>query len=137
MRATSSGSFDGDRGSWLLSARRGFLEYALRAAGSDDDINPRYYDVLAKSSYRFGENTKLALHVLHAGDELTYQDDPDEPQLQSSYKSTYAWATLEAKPAEHLSISTVASLGRTHLVARRDRDPAIRWRRGPSHRRSP
>jgi hypothetical protein len=112
VRATSSGSFDGDRGSWLLSARRGFLEYAFAAAGENDDINPRYYDVMAKSSYRLGENTKLALHLLHAGDQLSYQDDPDEPQLESSYASTYAWATLDAKPAEHLSISSVASLGR-------------------------
>jgi hypothetical protein len=112
VRATSSGSFDGDRGGWLLSARRGFLEYALRAAGEQSDLNPRYYDVLAKTFYRFGENTKLGLHFLRAGDDLTYQDDVDKPRLQSSYASTYGWATLQAKPGDHLSSSTVASLGR-------------------------
>jgi len=112
VRATSSGSFDGDRGGWLFSARRGFLEYALRAAGEESDLNPRYYDVLAKTFYRLSENTKLALHLLRAGDDLTFQDDVDKPRLQSSYASTYAWATLQAKPGEHLSMSTVASLGR-------------------------
>lgn len=112
VRATSSGSFAGERGGWLLSARRGFLEYALSAAGENNDLRPRYYDVLAKSSYRLGENTKLALHLLHAGDQLTYQDDVEKPRLESKYASTYAWATLDAKPREHLSVSTVASLGR-------------------------
>jgi hypothetical protein len=112
VRATSSGSFAGDRGGWLFSARRGFLEYALRAAGEESNLNPRYYDVLAKTSFRFGENNVLGLHLLHAGDQLTYQDDETKPRLNSEYASSYAWATLDAKPMEQLAVSTVASVGR-------------------------
>jgi hypothetical protein len=48
VRATSYGGLDDGRGGWLLSARRGFLDYAMRAAGQQDNLNPRYYDVLGK-----------------------------------------------------------------------------------------
>jgi hypothetical protein len=112
VRASSSGTFSGDRGGWQLSARRGFLEYALRAAGEEDDLHPTYYDVLAKTSYHLGDHATVALHVLHAGDALTYQDAPDKPRLESAYASSYAWATADAELRAGLSIATVASVGR-------------------------
>jgi hypothetical protein len=111
MRATSHGSFGGDQGNWLVSARRGFLEYALRAAGERDNLNPRYYDVLGRSSYRLGERGTISLHVLHAGDQLTYQDDDDQPRIMSAYTSSYAWATAQLAVTPSLSTETVLSLG--------------------------
>jgi hypothetical protein len=112
MRGTSHGSFAGDRGSWLLSARRGFLEYALRAAGSDDDLRPQYSDVLAKATYRIGSNNTVSLHFLHAGDKLTYQDEPLDPRLVSGYGSSYAWGRWETHLSPQLTMENVLSGGR-------------------------
>ena len=112
VRGTSHGSFAGDKGSWLLSARRGFLEYALRAAGEEDNINPRYYDMLGKGSYRLGDRGSVSLHVLHAGDKLTYQDDEDTPRIVSDYGSSYAWATAQFAVGSSLTSETLVSLGR-------------------------
>ena len=111
LRATSRGSFAGERGGWLVSARRGFLEYAMRAAGETDNLRPRYYDVLAKSTYRLGERASLSLHLLHAGDALGYQDDVDKPRIESRYDNSYAWAVARGELGG-LSHETVLSLGR-------------------------
>ena len=113
VRATSRGSFAGDRGGWLVSARRGFLEYALRAAGESDNLRPRYYDVLAKSTYRIGDSGSIALHVLHAGDALGYQDDVDKPRVESTYDNSYAWAVAQGSigSLSHESMISVGRLG--------------------------
>jgi hypothetical protein len=112
VRATSHGSFADDHGSWLISARRGFLEYALRAAGEQDNLNPRYYDLLGKSTYRLGNRGSISFHVLRAGDQLTYQKEDDTPLIESRYGSAYAWASAQLSVSTTLSSETMLSIGR-------------------------
>ncbi|HEY0970858.1 MAG TPA: TonB-dependent receptor, partial [Gemmatimonadales bacterium] len=108
LRATSRGRFAGDRGAWLVSARRGFLEYALRLAGEGHDVRPRYQDLLAKVTYEPAPGHELALHALLATDGLRFTD-PVEPTLVSGYGSRYLWGSWDARLGERTRARTVLS----------------------------
>jgi hypothetical protein len=118
-RLMTQGSFAAGRGGWLLSARRGYLDLALRLANAADSLEPRYYDVFAKAQYDLGRAGRMAVHVLDAGDALTYLDTPD-PSIRSRYRSSYGWLTWEGNVGRRLRQQTVASVGR--LSWRRDGD---------------
>ena len=115
-RAMSQGVFGKGRGTWLVSARRGYLDLALKLSNSGDSINPRYYDLFAKTQYDFGRAGTLGLHALDAGDAMKYLDNPD-PSIRSRYRSSYLWTNWEGRFG-HFRQQTVASLGR--LTWRRD-----------------
>lgn len=122
LRGTSRGSFDDDRGSWLLSARLGFLDYALRLAGeSRDDFHPRYGDLYGKVTWRPAPEHRLSLHFLRADDRLRYQGDPSEALLVSSYESGYVWGSWRAQLDDRLEATTLVSLGRLRWNRQGDR----------------
>ncbi len=108
LRATSRGRFAGDRAGWLVSARRGFLEHALRLAGEGRDVRPRYQDLLAKVTWEPSAGHELALHTLLATDGLHFTD-PVEPTLVSGYGSRYLWGSWKAGIGDRLQARTVAS----------------------------
>lgn len=116
-RLMSQGTFANGRGGWLMSARRGYLDLALKLSNAGDSLEPRYYDVFAKTQYDLGRAGRVALHVLDAGDALTYLDTPD-PSIRSRYRSNYGWLTWEGRLGARLRQQTVASFG--HLTWRRD-----------------
>jgi hypothetical protein len=120
-RFMSQGGFANGRGGWLLSARRGYLDLALRLASADDSLSPRYYDVFGKVQYDLAHAGRIAAHVLLAGDDLRYLDSND-PNIRSSYGSNYAWLTWDGHPVTGLRQQTVVSLGR--LTWRREGDAA-------------
>ena len=47
----SQGSFRQDKGSWLVSARRGYLDLVLELMDEHDPPLPKYYDTFAKVQY--------------------------------------------------------------------------------------
>ena len=94
-RATSQGGFAGGKGGWLVSARPGYLDVALKLTDMRDSLRPRYYDLFAKAQYDFGRGGRVALHVLRAQDSFRYQLD-DEPNIASRYGSDYGWLTWDA-----------------------------------------
>ena len=112
LRAASAGTFAGERGSWLVSARRGYIDLALKLGGSDDNLSPRYHDVLGKVEFRFTPRTKLSAHLLWAGDKLHWRQSTSDPDLDSRYGSAYAWLRLDAGLGPRGSATTVASIGR-------------------------
>jgi hypothetical protein len=123
VRLMSQGRFARGRGGWLVSARRGYLDLALRLASVADSIEPTYYDVFAKAQYDLGRSGRVAVHVLDAGDALTYLDTPD-PSIRSRYRSSYGWVTWESSPGRRVRQRSVASLGR--LTWSRDGDGTAR-----------
>ena len=122
-RVMSQGKFGEGRGGWLVSARRGYLDLALRLANAADSLEPRYYDVFAKVQYDFGRAGRVALHALDAGDAMTYLDSPD-PSIRSRYRSSYGWVTWNSDVGSRVRQRTVASLGR--LTWSRDGDGVAR-----------
>jgi outer membrane cobalamin receptor len=116
FRATSQGSFGGGRGGWLLSGRRGFLDLAFRLASLADSLRPRYDDVFGKIQYDLPHDGRVALHLLHSGDDLRYLDVGDS-RIDSRYLSNYLWLTLDQPLGGRWHSATVLSLG------------ALDWRR--------
>lgn len=115
--ANHQGGFAGHRGRWLVSARRGYPDIALKASGRRDDVSPRYYDVFGKVEYDVGPDHTLSFHVLHAGDALRYERR-NNPSLTSSYDSDYAWGRWRGRFGDRLSGEAVFSY--TWLTWKRD-----------------
>ena len=119
-RATSQGGFGGGRGGWMVSARPGYLDIALKLTDVRDSLRPRYYDLFAKAQYDLGRGGRVALHVLRAQDTFRYQLD-DEPNIASRYGSDYGWLTWDERFGARLRVTSVASIG------------ALSWRREGDH----
>jgi hypothetical protein len=124
-RAMSQGAFNAGRGGWLVSARRGYIDLALRLANAADSLEPRYYDVFAKAQYDLGRAGRAAVHLLDAGDALTYLDTPD-PSIRSHYRSSYGWLTWEGRVGARLRQQSVVSIG--HLSWHREGERVERGR---------
>jgi hypothetical protein len=107
LRLQSEGGFADGRGSWVVAARRGYLDLALKLAGSHDSISPVYSDVFAKTSWTINDRNRLALHLLDAEDGLHYTDS--DGRIRSSYTSRYGWLTWDTELANRLSGQTVVS----------------------------
>jgi hypothetical protein len=113
LRAMSQGTFGGgDRGSWLFSARRGYIDYALKLSDAREDISPRYYDVLGKVEFRVSDAHVISGHVLHAGDRTRFKDEEFDPTLRSSYGNSYGWLNWKMSSGAGLDMRTVLSVGR-------------------------
>jgi outer membrane receptor protein involved in Fe transport len=109
-RATLQGGFAAGKGGWLVSARPGYLDLALKFTEIRDSIRPRYQDLFAKVTYDLSGGGRLALHALHAGDSFKFLKK-DEPNIFSGYGSNYAWATYDDEfLGDRLRMKSVFSL---------------------------
>ena len=110
MRATNQGQFADGKGSWLAAVRRGYIDLALELGGNEVKDSPTYYDISAKVQYRLNPNHTLSLHVLHAGDELKRSNNGRDPDLRSSYASSYLWGRWLGQWGEQVSSEAVLSV---------------------------
>jgi hypothetical protein len=112
--AFAEGKFDNNRGSWLISARRGYIDYVLRLAGADDNIKPTYYDLFGKVQYQLSEKHSLSADILHAYDDMKMigEDDDIGDTLITDYGNSYAWMTLWSEFHPRLFAQTVISVGK-------------------------
>jgi hypothetical protein len=107
----SEGGFAGGRGTWLASARRGYLDIVLGIAGGFEGFSPTYYDVLSKVQYQLSHRHLISGHVLYAGDKLRASDD-DDRSIESSWSTGYLWFTWDASFGAKLTANTIVSGGR-------------------------
>jgi hypothetical protein len=121
LRLQSQGGFANGRASWLVSARRGYLDLALKLAHSGDSVSPRYSDVFAKTSFDINARNRVTAHLLRADDGLSFKFN--QGPINSGYASTYGWLTWESHPRDGLQVSTVAS--RSALSWLRDGVPEL------------
>src|SRR5581483_10862587 len=105
VRAMSQGGFANGKGSWLVAARQGFLQYLLKLAQIDDSLRPRYGDLFGKISYNV-RGTTFSAHALHATDRLNYLQT-SKPAINSKYLSDYAWLTAAGRVGTHLRQESV------------------------------
>ena len=91
--AGGSGSFAEDRGRWLGSARRGYLDLIMsfvgedQGKGGDDEWSPRYWDVFTKLDYDLTPSQSGSLKLLRADDSLTINqvDGAEVTDLGTAY----------------------------------------------------
>ena len=115
-RLLSEGTYAGNKGSWLISARRGYIDLVLKMADPGSKIKPTYYDLFAKTRYQLGGKHVLGASILHAGDDLHYFGEDDEigDTLRTSYGNSYAWLTLWSEMHPRLTARTITSIGQVN-----------------------
>ncbi len=116
------GGFAGDRGSWLLSGRRGSLGLLMKMVGADDRLSPQFYDVFGKLSWQPAPGHLVAVRFLHAGDRLRLEGEAwdgltvggsiEEGSVRSDWNSTYGWATWDARLTPRLVSRALLWTGR-------------------------
>ena len=116
-RAMSEGTFSNNRGAWLFSARRGYLDIVLDLMGEENQPSPTYYDILGKTEYRLSDIHTLSANLLHAGDRVSFTEDDDDVD-DTAYDNTFGWLTLLSVPNKNLFVRTVGSY--TSLTSRRE-----------------
>ncbi len=111
----SQGAFANGRGQWLLSARRGYMDIAFKLTDVDNDLSPRYHDVLGKVKYQLGSRHLLSAHLLQAGDNLELDPstlgDSEDGELATRWGNTYGWLTWKAFFTPAVRAQTVLSAG--------------------------
>jgi hypothetical protein len=112
-RLLLEGNYAGNKGSWLLSARRGYIDLVLKLADPGSKIKPTYYDVFAKTRYQLSDRHVLGANVLHAGDDLHYFGEEEDigDTVRSNYGNSYGWLTLWSEFHPRLTNQTIASFG--------------------------
>ena len=116
---SSSGTFSDGRGSWLASARRGFLDLlTAQVEKGKDRLTPRYTDVFAALDFDFSDRTRLATRVLVSGDDLKFRIDGSSNIINSTGKaySTHIWTTLDHDWSDALHSKTVLSVAQMNLT---------------------
>ena len=120
LRALSEGSFGDGRGTWFVSARRGYLDLVFSLMNLNDLPAPVYYDVFSKATWQLNQDHQLKLRVLHAGDSFDidqtattgFQDTIDTRETaNNAYGNSYVWATLTSVLDPAVSVETMVSSG--------------------------
>ena len=80
-----------DKGSWLISARRGYVDLILALMGADEDLRPQYADLYSKIAYDLTDKDKLTFNALYAWDDNFINADDDVDDLDSTYHNAMFW----------------------------------------------
>lgn len=114
-RIYTDGNFSDNKGKYLLSVRRGILDFALKAVGADEVI-PTYYDALAKISYQLNSNNLLTFHNLFSGDKTAVNDVKEDnfDRNRTKYLNNYSWFSLLSNLSDNLVVNSILYGGYIH-----------------------
>ena len=119
----TSGTFADDRGSWLVSARRGFLDVLTeRVVADDETLTPRYTDVFAAANFEYGERSSLSARLLMSDDDLKFITDSNTDDIDSAGlgHSLHLWFEFDHSFRDALQMNTLVSFA----TANQKRDAA-------------
>jgi len=124
-RAFSVAPLWNGRGSYLVSARRGYLDLLNRLMNNEFKLEPSYYDLLGKVEYELTDAHILSLHGFVANDTYGLSEKVLEPNqttnvdsVDSEYGNTYGWLTLKSILSPDLYVRTILYGG--SVTKRRD-----------------
>lgn len=109
-RLLTQGTFRDGRGSWLLSARRGYLREVLQLIDDTNAIDPRYYDLLGKVQWTLGSRAVISMHVLASRDKVRFSEDTGRADSNSA--DEYAWINLRGALTPRMYGQSVLSIGK-------------------------
>ncbi len=131
-RAMGRGPLWDGKGSWLVSARSGYMDLVFSLINQNDLPSPRYHDLFGKLQRTLGARNVLSFNVLHARDRYTF-DAPSTTGFQDAlrtrenarnrYGNSYAWTNLDSSLGSRTTLRTQLSAG----LVTRDRDGSERY----------
>ncbi len=126
-RALAEGVSD-DGGSWLVSARVGYLDWLFRwLEAIDEEPNleglPKYWDAYAALRRPLGERALLSLHLLVSEDDLESHDLAEGEWAIGADTGLYGWANLVNSFGGGLTARTVLSATQVTRELRGYSDP--------------
>lgn len=95
--------------SWLLSARRGYIDLLMDLIESEEVYRPRYYDLYGKLNYDIRSGDSISAHILYAGDSNEIRDEND---LNSEYWNGMFWTGWHHLSSEKMIWDFFAFTGR-------------------------
>ena len=119
--AYAEGTFADGKGRAVVSARRGFLDLALRLtdAGLDEEFDPRFADAYARVERSLGSAHTLTFSGLWAGDDLGFHDTGQEATSKTS--DLYGSGVLRSALSARLVSEAAVEAGRVST----DRDGTV------------
>ena len=136
-RVNSMGPLENGRGSYLVSARRGYLDLLNKLMNNEFKLQPSYYDLLGKVDYRLDGNHVLSVHGFLANDTYGLSEKVKEinestnvDSVDSSYGNNYGWITLKSVFSPELYARTILYGG--SVTKRRDWEELRPRPHGPS-----
>ncbi len=81
-----------EKGGWLLSVRRGYVDLILALMDIDERYKPQYADVYGKLTYQLTSTDTLTVNGLYGWDKNRIRVDDVDNNLDSRYDNTTAWA---------------------------------------------
>lgn len=119
-RFFTSGRFNRGRGEWLATARGWYPSQLPDSTGLlEGEIVADYYDLLARIRHPLGKATSLAIGVLSAYDDLSF-DETDEDGFEfitAKYRSDQAWMVING--IEESALEWRANLSFTEIERER------------------
>jgi len=117
MNAKTQGTFGEGRGSYLIDARSGYLDVALRFVDPEDEDQHRdvdFFDVFGKISYRISDFHSITHHVLYAEDGFDDSEESDSTgglfEATNTHSNSLAtWMNLNSFWTDSLASRSVAS----------------------------
>ncbi len=119
-RAMGRGPLWDGKGSWLVSARSGYMDLVFKLINQNDLPSPRYHDVFAKLQRSLGTRNAWSFDVLHARDKYTFdaasttgfQDSlRTREKAHNRYGNSYLWTTLHSSLGSRTTVRTQLSAG--------------------------
>ena len=81
-----------EKGSWLLSARRGYIDLILALMDIDEDYKPQYADIYGKFTYQVTQADTVTFNGLYGWDKNRIRLDDVDNNLDSQYDNATTWA---------------------------------------------
>lgn len=81
-----------EKGGWLLSARRGYIDLILALMDIDEDYKPQYADVYGKFTYQVTQADTVTFNGLYGWDKNRIRLDDVDNNLDSQYDNATTWA---------------------------------------------
>jgi len=113
----------GSKGSFIVGARKSYVEYAMSFLNVNDAVHPSFYDVQGVLTYSLSPSDKLQFEFIHAGDRFTF-DPSTTTSGPASYSTTYkgkaaifreSGSTYEDENARY--ISNLFDIQSTHILS--------------------
>ncbi len=79
------------KGGWMLSARRGYVDLILGLMDIDERYKPQYADVYGKLTYQLTARDTLTVNGLYGWDKNRIRVDDVDNNLDSRYDNATAW----------------------------------------------